>query len=439
MENQSKKGRIQVFAKNIRGNANGSILEESRFTRNVAGGRQVQNGFGGGVNHDVNQARKSVEKTRVKTIECLNELDDGSANDGSGTSLKKGVLFNKTYRFKAKEFTNGEPKNPNNIRWALKFTHPETGVVEENILQNKDCRGLELNLRFSSTECCGSNMEVRAFIENADSEGKFPIFMHNRFRWFDGQIVQNELNSRINSPWLINQSSTSLCGMACIFYLFAKEKPQEYKVFTQNLFRKGVSSSNQYKVEPTGELLEKKIDSTGFPDRTGGMPLADFIALAGTRNHDNNSYKGGNEELQAINWPPLMMELTEKFLGYSDVESNGIYNPIKKLKNFPLPIVWQMIEDINKQISDGYKLILMIDSDLIASDPDTIWNLFSLEYHWVVLETPIQTIQNLDGNGRIFYTLNFKVYTWGTNNKYLQSVITMDHFKRNYYGYIKAK
>ncbi len=182
MENQSKKGRIQVFAKNIRGNAKGSILEESRFTRNVAGGRQVQNGFGGGVNHDVNQARKSVEETRVKTIECHSELDDGSANDGSGTSLKKGVLFNKTYRFKAKEFTNGEPKNPNNIRWALKFTHPETGVVEENILQNKDCRGLELNLRFTSIECCGSNMEVRAFIENADSEGKFPVFMHNRFR-----------------------------------------------------------------------------------------------------------------------------------------------------------------------------------------------------------------------------------------------------------------
>jgi len=52
--------------------------------------------------------------------------------------------------------------------------------------------------------------------------------------------------------------------MACIFYLFAKEKPQEYKVFTQNLFRKGVSSSNQYKVEPTEELLEKKLTLQDF-------------------------------------------------------------------------------------------------------------------------------------------------------------------------------
>ncbi len=34
-----QKGRIQIFARNIRGNANGGILEESKFTKNVAGGR----------------------------------------------------------------------------------------------------------------------------------------------------------------------------------------------------------------------------------------------------------------------------------------------------------------------------------------------------------------------------------------------------------------
>ncbi|WP_312079024.1 hypothetical protein [Chryseobacterium sp.] len=439
MEDQSKKGKIQVFAKNIRGNANGTILEESRYTKNIAGGRQVQNGRSGGVNHDVNQGRRSIEDTRVITIECLDELDDGSANDGSKTNTKKGVLFNKAYRFKAKEFTNGEPKNPNNIRWTLKYTDPETGRVDENILQNKDCRGPEINLMFSSNECCGREMEVRAFIENAESEGKFPVFMHNRFRWFDGQIVENELSARISSPWLINQSGTSLCGMACIFYLFAKEKPQEYTVFTKNLFRKGTATFNHYTVKPTEELLEKKIDNTGYPENTRNMPLADFIALAATRNSDNNGYKGGDEEFQAINWPPLMTELTEKLLGYSEVFSDGVYNPIKKPNDFPLPIVWKMIEDINKQISEGHRLILMIDSDLIAPDPDTIWNLFALEYHWVVLETPIETIQNLDGNGKIFYTLNFKVYTWGTKNKYLQNVISMNHFKRNYYGYIKAK
>jgi hypothetical protein len=37
-------------------------------------------------------------------------------------------------------------------------------------------------------------------------------------------VVDDEIKERTdnNNPWLIYQSGTSLCGMACIFYLFAK-------------------------------------------------------------------------------------------------------------------------------------------------------------------------------------------------------------------------
>lgn len=436
---EQKKGQIKVFAKNIRGNATGGILEESKYTRNIAGGKHVQNGTGGGVNNGVNQQRTILEETRVKTIECLDEFDEGSANDGSGTNTTKGVLYNKTYRFVVKEYTNGEPKNSNNIRWSLKYTNPETGQEELNILQNKDCRGIQLNINFTAKECCGCNLEVRAYIENAESEGKLPIFHHNRFRWFDGVNVKDEVLDRQNSPWQINQSGTSLCGMACIFYLFAKEQNSAYTEFAKKLFRTGEATHNKYTVKPTDELLEKSIDNKGYPKETGSMPLVDFVTMAGTRNSDNNNYKGGNEEFQAINWPPLMTELAEKLLGYTDVSSTGIYNPIKKSREYDKPSVWKMIEDINEQFNNGYKMILMIDSDLISEDEDTIWNMFAFEYHWVVLETPIRTIQNLNGEGQIFYTVDFKVYTWGSKDTYLQKEITLDHFIHNYYGYIKAK
>ena len=33
---EQQKGQIKIFAKNIRGNASGGILEESRYTKNVA-------------------------------------------------------------------------------------------------------------------------------------------------------------------------------------------------------------------------------------------------------------------------------------------------------------------------------------------------------------------------------------------------------------------
>lgn len=438
---EQKKGQIKIFAKNIRGNASGGILEESRYTRNIAGGRHFQNGKGGGVNNGSNQQKTILEETRVKTIECVDELDDGSANDGSRTNTQKGVLFNKEYIFKVKEYTNGDPRNPNSVKWIVSYTDPDNEAYTENILTNKNSTGNQISIKFSSNSYCGRNLEIIAYIESKEYEGKYPLFMHNRFRWFDGKIIEDELNIRVGSkmPWIINQSGTSLCGMACIFYLFAKEQPEQYKWFSKLLFRTGEVTYNKYTVKPTNEFLEKEIDNGGFPKDTANMPLVDFITLAGTRNADNNSYKGGNEEFQAINWPSLMTNLSEKLLGFDKVDSNGIYKPIKKGIDFPLPFVWKIIEYINQQIADGYRIILMIDSDLIAPDPDTLWNLFALEYHWVVLESPIQTIQNLNGDGKLFYTIDFKVYTWGTKDQYLKQTITLEHFRSNYYGYIKVK
>lgn len=435
---EQKKGQIQIFAKNIKGVSRGGILEESKFTRNFAGGNHIQNG-GNGVNNGTNRSRTSTEETRVKTIKLLDELDDGSANDGSRTNIKKGALHKKTYRFEVEAFTKGEPRNLNNIKWAISYTDPDSGHVYDNIITNSNPTGKSININFSSNFYCGRNLEVRAYISEAESEGRLTIFMHNSFRWFDGQILEQELKSRSTSPWLINQSGTSLCGMACIFYLFAKEKNAAYTDFAKTLFRKGEASFKQCVVKPTEELLSKEIDANGFPKDTRNMPLVDFVTMAGTRNSDNHSYKGGDEEFQAINWPNLMTGLTEKLLGYSEVSSDGIYNPVKKSRDYYKPTVWKMIEDINLQIASGHRMILMIDSDLISDDEDTIWNMFALEYHWIVLETPITTIQNLNSEGEIFYTLNFKVYTWGSLGKYLQKVITLDHFIHNYYGYIKAK
>lgn len=438
---QQKKGQIQIFAKNIRGVAQGQILEESRYTKNTAGGRHVQNGSGGGVNNDANRGRQIPKTTEVLEIERLTDLDDGSANDGTGTNTKKGLIFGKTYTFKVKKYTNGAPANLKSIRWALSYTDPDTGVYYENNLQG-DVRGETIKIAFTgNTNTCGCNVEIKAYISNIKKGGVLKIWKHNRFRWFDGKRVEDELKERVDNkkPWSINQSGTSLCGMACLFYLFAKEQPQAYKTFAKRLFRTGEATFNQYTVKPAEELLEKKVNTKGYPMNTGSMPLIDYVTLAGTRNTDNPKYKGGDEEFRAINWPWVVTNLSEKLLGYKEVSSNGVYDPTKKPRHYNKRIVWKMIEDINEQISQGYRLMLMIDSDLIDETEDKLSNLFALEYHWVVLETPITTLQNLNGKGEIFYTLQFKVYSWGGNTVYLKAPITMDHFIHNYYGYVKVK
>lgn len=95
----------------------------------------------------------------------------------------------------------------------------------------------------------------------------------------------------------------------------------------------------------------------------------------------------------------------------------------------------------------------MIDSDLISDDPDfyipkklsleelkkTVQSPFQFDYHWVVLETFIKELPNLNQKGKTEYELDFKVYTWGGKEQYLRRQITLQHFINNFYGYIKVK
>lgn len=384
------------------------------------------------------ESDKSDEVYEIKSIRLITSLEDGNANDGKGVNIQKGMLHGKNYTFEVTEYIGKPPKNKSEIKWELFYNDPDIGLSETTI----NGTGERITINMGQVDSCGCFLYFRAYIKDKKNSAVFKVWKHNRFRWFDRLLVEREIEDRILNPWKINQSNTSLCGMACIFYLFAKEQPEKYRKFCLDLFRKGISKCNNYTAKPTKELLDKKNNEKGLPEGSTKLSLADFITLAGVRNTENPSYKGGDEDFQAINWTPIMTKLCKELLEYNEVESNNAYNPIKYSENDGNKLA-EIIDDINKQIIDGYKLILLIDSDLISKDDDNIANIFQLEYHWVVLESEIKKIQNLDGNGNIFYTFDFSVYSWGTNpfgkTKYLKKLININQFIRNYYGYIKCK
>lgn len=398
---------------------------------------------------------KAPEKKEegVKEIELLTPLDFGSTNDKTGGLDNEGMVFGKTYHFRVKSYVKDAPKNKSDIKWLLKYHNLSENKWKEIPLSVK---GDNVKITMNDEDLCGRFVYVRAYVKDDKTEGECKVWKHNRFRWFDRTIIEEEIKERIdnNQPWLINQSGTSLCGMACIFYLFAKEQPKEYKKFAKELFRTGIATFNNYTVTPTIDILERQpflpkriLNESKFPwhwELLGGkskktnMPLIDYITMAGTRNTDNKNYKGGEEEFQAINWPPFMTSLSEILLGYKDVSSKGVYNPIKPLV-FTTLDVENKINDINKQLTLGYKLILMIDSDLI----DDTWDMSSMDLHWVVLESPIVWNYVPSFFGAKKDEIDFKVYTWGTDPnghvRYLKKKITSNHFMANYNGYIKVK
>lgn len=419
-------GTSRIFGKSIQINSNGRI---DYFAKNYTYG-------------EPKEPPVKIMDGAVKEIELLTALDQGSKNDRSGTT-QPGMIFGNTYRFRVKNYVKNPPLNILSIKWMIKYKSPSQNKWLEIPLSAK---GDSITITFNDEDMCGRYIFVRAYVYNAENEGEYKEWKHNRFRWFDRSAVEDEIIERTDNgkPWLIDQAGTSLCGMACIFYLLAKEHPDAYKKFAKELFRTGIATFNNYTVKPSIEILEKEMiairTSKGikFVAKGTGMPLVDYITMCGTRNTDNPNYKGGDEAFHAINWPPLMTSLSENLLGYKDVSSKGVYNPVKPLAYTSLDIK-NKIDDINTQLKAGYRLILMIDSDLI----DDIWDAKDFDLHWVVLETPIIWNYVPGLLGPKVDEIDFNVYSWGTDpfgsSKYLRKTITSNHFMNNYNGYIKVK
>ena len=119
-----------------------------------------------------------------------------------------------------------------------------------------------------------------------------------------------------------------------------------------------------------------------------------------------------------------MISVAKDIMGYSEVTSKGCNFPFKPLVYFHEDIE-RKIKDINAQIMNNYRLVLMIDSDMISPD----FTPLQLEYHWVVLEGSITFNNEAD-------KIEFQVYSWG---KITTISITYDRFYMNYYCYIKLK
>lgn len=378
-------------------------------------------------------------EAEVQEIRCLTPLHVGSANDGSKVGKKLGFVYDNAYEFEVVAFTEGKEPTDRSIKWVVSYQDEEGNEVERRITnteQQTSIAGRKIRIEMKNKDLCGYELTFKAYVRRRSVCKELTIWHHNRFRWFDRDLFEEGLADRTDKkqPWAINQAGTSLCGMACIFYLFAKERPGDYKRFCRELFRTGEATHKQYTAKPSIDILEKQINTKGLPLETGDMDLVDFVTLAGVRNTDNPAYKGGNEEFQAINWTWVMTNLCERLLGYKEVASNGAYNPIKPLLTSTMQME-EKISDINQQLHDGYRLMLMIDSDLINDK----WDFKSLDLHWVVLETPITWDYEPGLLSPKKDEVSFKVYTWGSNTDYLKNPITWRHFITNYNGYIKMK
>ncbi len=385
-----------------------------------------------------------VKKCFVEKIEIF-DLDEGSTN--GGTNKSKGMIHGKEYTLKVTKFKNNKPpKNTSNIKWNYGYSK-DNEVVIGNIKQT----GEKITFKTDDLDFCGREITFYAYIEDKSKEAELDVFHHYRFRYFDRKIVEQQIEERLNKPWKINQGGTSLCGMACLFYIFVKKDKQGYKKLAETLHRTGKAIHNGYTVEPDKDAKEEMYNTDPETSKEHPwIPEVDWITMATTRSKESNfGYTGKKgQDASAINWPWLMTSLGKKLLGYSTVEMD--YYKVNKsyIRDFfgSDEKIRILEKDIDKDYQNGYEICMMIDADMMSNKSDYDITDFG-EYHWVTYEGNLEILNSkgeTESDYDIVTDVKFDVVTWGdfkrdkcSDKKKLR--LSKASFINNYYGYIKLR
>ena len=442
--------------------------------------------------HSGQTARLDVKKRpRVCAIMVDEFLEEGYNYDGESSELVKGFVYNKIYHLTAIIHNDNGVKDED-IHWEAEyvFTNGHRTKVKNRTLDRIwTDKGRHITLPPMLPSLIGGTLVFYAYINKPKGEATWTIWVHYRFRFFNFKQVQDQIIQRVGEPWLIDQSGTSLCGMACLFYVFAKLHPVAYGKFIIDMHHKGEATFNGYTVRPDEDAAEEmyNMDPTGdnypiWTDANGKevecMPMADWLSLAVLRSHESTTwikpvvlnpfppivipvpkkmiYKGKREntmdQLAAVNWPDMMEKLCREFLGFQNVESTLSMVLMKEQKHFFRG--WlsdkmsdrdlRSLEDMEQAHKDGATVLMMIDSQMFENVVSYSYMDLLTKSHWIVYEG---NLKFYDKQGRDTTSikdaasLSFDFFTWGMDPNGIMVAlhhpkISIDCFKSTFYGYV---
>ena len=374
---------------------------------------------------------KKEAKESVKEIELLTVLDDGSANDLSG-KLQSGMILGKSYQFKIKSYAKDTPKDKSVIKWMLKYHSLSEDKWVEIPLSLK---GDNIKIKMNEEDMCGQFVYIRAYLNDPETEGELKVWKHNRFRMLDRQQLVIETDLRANISSAIDQGGSSLCGIAVVGYYLARDQPKVYSKFISDMHRRGIAiiESNNYIVEIDKDehLIQYKQSDKKFPTdsfRTGKMLTADFIFLVVIKDFLNNvfDYDPDDENVgefvegsTGLTLPGEVASIMKNIANYSDVINDTNLITSK----------WQSAstsaEKLQKKLTDGYKIGILIDSDNFTK---SFKSKLTVPTHWVGL----LNITNDEKSKQISIT----VFTWSSIRVW---TVSYDLFEDGYFGYVGGK
>ncbi|HJQ58896.1 MAG TPA: hypothetical protein VJ890_18460 [Vineibacter sp.] len=224
-----------------------------------------------------------------------------------------------------------------------------------------------------------------------------------------------ELTARINSPDLIAQRDTSLCGPASFVRAVAVDMPLTYARCAIDLYRTGEGNIVGLNISP-GRRMKRSPPKMG----TGA---ADWIMLASVRDEENVLLSGAATPglLSGMTLPRAMVKWF-KSAGYKSVSDQT------RLAWWPLETRLATARHASNLCSGGYKVVMLVDAGVFSDKKDRI----NVPNHWVTLSWQIFNSPAVKLDDTVFVS----IYTWGQQRLL---PVTLRLFLQKFYGFVAAR
>jgi hypothetical protein len=248
-------------------------------------------------------------------------------------------------------------------------------------------------------------------------------------------LFAQALMDRINSPTMIDQGATSLCGPAVFLYNVLKREPEDFAKYVIGLYETGSGRIGSLQIKPGA-------DCRNYRPLGAQVAAVDWVALASLRDGANAvlDYDSASVQVGGITLPGTLA-------GWFSAANFG---QVENKTNLFFDSDLSTLVKASQRFSSGSVVCLLIGANLLTGRAgDT-----TIPDHWVSLSSPIRVDgvatthlasqgDKINGDEKLAKAgIGFDVFTWGetsypvTKRRAGLNVETcIDYF----YGYVAAK
>ena len=243
------------------------------------------------------------------------------------------------------------------------------------------------------------------------------------------------LMDRINSPTMLDQRQTSLCGPAVFLYNVLKREPEDFAKYVIELYETGSGHIRSLKVKP-------RIGCRNYHPLGPLGAAVDWVALASLRDSENSllPYDSAEVEAGGITMPGALA-------GWFRAANFG---QVENKTNIFFDSDLATLVKASQRFSSGSVVCLFIGANLLNGKVgDTI-----IPDHWVSLSSAVRVDgvsmtqllsqgQKVNGDEKLAKAgINFDVFTWGQTSypvRKERAGLTVETCIDYFYGYVAAK